>query len=273
MSVIELSSLSLFYSNLKKAPKLSREEEYSLANAWQKKEDYEAAQKLVIANLRSVAAIARQYRHFGLQEMDLIQEGTLGLMKAVKKFDPSRGFRLSTYASWWIKAEINEFVLHSWSIVKLGTNKVHRKIFSGLQKAKNAIAAIDGTHAEEVAKDFNLTSQEYRGITSMFLDRDTSIDMVVDGQSMSQNLESDIQSPEQIVEIKQDKVLENNNLSNAMSKLSSRDAYIIQRRKLQEDPETLKALSEELGVSIERVRQLENRAFDKLKETMLTDED
>lgn len=142
IEVADMSSLSLFYRDVKRVERLSREEEVALARKWHDGQDREAAQQLVVANLYGVAAIAREYRHFGLQEADLIQEGTLGLMHAVKRFDPERGFRLMTYASWWIRAAIHDFILHSWSIVKLGTNKLQRKIFAGLQKAKNAIAAL-----------------------------------------------------------------------------------------------------------------------------------
>jgi len=157
-AVTDMSSLSLFYRDVKRVDRLSREDETLLARRWHDHQDREAAQELVVANLYGVTAIAREYRHFGLQEADLIQEGTLGLMHAVKRFDPERGFRLMTYASWWIRAAIHDFILHSWSIVKLGTNKLQRKIFAGLQKAKNAIAALDGDHVDEVAAEYGVSA-------------------------------------------------------------------------------------------------------------------
>ena len=134
-ATLEMSSLALFSRDVRKTERLNREEEVRLARLWHDDGDREAARQLVVANLYGVAAIAREYRHFGLPEMDLIQEGTMGLMHAVKRFDPDRGFRLMTYASWWVRAAIHDFILRSWSIVKLGTNKLQRRIFSGLQKA------------------------------------------------------------------------------------------------------------------------------------------
>jgi len=265
---LDMSSLSLFYRDVKQTSKLSREEEARLARCWHEHEDREAARELVVANLHGVAAIAREYRHFGLQEMDLIQEGTLGLMHAVKRFDPERGFRLMTYASWWIRASIHDFILRSWSIVKLGTNKLQRRIFAGLQKAKNAIAAMDGRHADEVGAEYGLSGHEYKEAATAFLQRDVSLDVDVDGQSMVSALPSAESSPEEIVEESNWKNHQEMLLAEAMQSLSSRDRHIMVQRHLSEEPATLKDLSEELGVSIERVRQLEKRAMKKMKESL-----
>jgi len=265
---LDMSSLSLFYRDVKQTSKLSREEEARLAKRWHEHEDREAARELVVANLHGVAAIAREYRHFGLQEMDLVQEGTLGLMHAVKRFDPERGFRLMTYASWWIRASIHDFILRSWSIVKLGTNKLQRRIFAGLQKAKNAIAAMDGSHADEVGAEYGLTGHEYKEAATAFLQRDVSLDLDVEGQSMVSALPSSESSPEEIVEESNWKNHQEMLLSEAMQTLSSRDRHIMVQRHLSEEPATLKDLSEELGVSIERVRQLEKRAMKKMKEAL-----
>jgi len=264
-AAVEMNSLSLFYRDIRRSPRLDREAEADLARRWREHHDREAARRLVCSNLYAVAAIAREYRHFGLPEMDLIQEGTIGLMQAVKRFDPDRGFRLMTYAAWWIRAAIHDFILESWSIVKLGTNKLQRKVFSGLQKAKNAIAALDGEHADEVGAEFGLSGNQYQEAAAAFTQRDMSLDASEEGQLVMAALPAPEAGPE-------DTVMENNwqehrrsVLHAAMNDLSERDRTIVERRHLAEEPATLKELSEEFGVSIERVRQLESRALQKLK--------
>jgi len=268
VNAADMSSLSLFYRDVRRVERLSREEEAGLARLWRERQDREAAEKLVVANLYGVAAIAREYRHFGLPEGDLIQEGTLGLMHAVKRFDPDRGFRLMTYASWWIRAAIHDFILHSWSIVKLGTNKLQRKIFAGLQKAKNAIAALDGHHSEEVAAEFGVSEQEYQETASAYLQRDVSLDADVDGQTMVAALPAPEATPEEAVVESDWQDHRQNSLYAALESLSERDRHIVTQRHLCDEPATLKELAEELDVSIERVRQLEKRAMSKLKETL-----
>jgi len=268
----ELNSLALFSRDIRKAPRMDRQEEIRLARLWHDAGDREAARQLVVANLAGVAAIAREYRHFGLPEMDLIQEGALGLMHAVKRFDPERGFRLMTYASWWVRAAIHDFILRSWSIVKLGTNKLQRRVFAGLQKAKNAIAAFDGHKADEVATDYGINGSEYQATANAFLQRDISLDAEYEeGDALVHSLAATDATPEETV-------LESNwnqhrqtALHNAMTTLMVRDRKIIERRHLTEQPATLRELAEEFGVSIERVRQLEARAMKKLKATMAPD--
>ncbi|WP_167632250.1 RNA polymerase factor sigma-32 [Mariprofundus ferrooxydans] len=270
-AALELSSLSLFSREMRKTPRLDRAEETRLARLWHDQGDREAARQLVVANLGGVAAIAREYRHFGLPEMDLIQEGTLGLMHAVKRFDPERGFRLMTYASWWVRAAIHDFILHSWSIVKLGTNKLQRRVFAGLQKAKNAIAAFDGSKADDVAADFGITAGEYQEAAGAFLQRDLSLDCACDegGDAMVHNLESMDASPEQIVTDNNWSEHRQAGLYHALSTLPERDRLILQRRHLSDEPATLKDLSEEFGVSMERIRQLEARAMKQLRESLV----
>jgi len=267
-AVTDMSSLSLFYRDVKRVDRLSREDETLLARRWHDHQDREAAQELVVANLYGVAAIAREYRHFGLQEADLIQEGTLGLMHAVKRFDPERGFRLMTYASWWIRAAIHDFILHSWSIVKLGTNKLQRKIFAGLQKAKNAIAALDGDHVDEVAAEYGVSANEYQETANAYLQRDVSLDADAEGEAMVTALPALGATPEeQVVEANwQDH--QNSQLHRAISELSDRDRQIVMQRHLSEEPVTLKELAEDFSISIERVRQLEKRAMGKLREIL-----
>lgn len=268
-AVTDMSSLSLFYRDIKRADRLSREEETALARRWHDHQDREAAQQLVVGNLYGVAAIAREYRHFGLQEADLIQEGTLGLMHAVKRFDPDRGFRLMTYASWWIRAAIHDFILHSWSIVKLGTNKLQRKIFAGLKKAKNAIAALDGDHVDEVAAEYGISSHEYQETANAYLQRDVSLDAdVEEGEALITALPAPEETPEELVVESNWQDHQNSQLHSALKELSDRDRHIVMQRHLAEEPVTLKDLSEELGISIERVRQLEKRAMNKLREVL-----
>jgi len=270
VKAVEMSSLSLFSRDVRKIPRLDREEERRLAYLWRDQRDREAARQLVMSNMYGVAAIAREYRHFGLPEMDLIQEGALGLMHAVKRFDPDRGFRLMTYASWWVRAAIHDYILRSWSIVKLGTNKIQRRIFAGLQKAKNAIAALDGHHADEVAKDFGMNASEYQEAAHAFIQRDVSLDVACEeGASMVHALPAPEGSPEDILVDSNWEDHRKSVLYSSINKLAERDRIIIERRHLSEEPATLKDLSEEFGVSVERVRQLEARALQRLKESAL----
>ncbi len=261
-----LAPLDMWYRELRQIPKLGREEEVELTKKWIEEQDLQAAHRLLMGNLHAVAAIAREYRHFGLPEMDLIQEGSIGLMKAIQRFDPERGFRLMTYASWWVRAAIHDYILKSWSIVKMGTNKMQRKVFAGLKKAKHAIAAIEGRLDEGVANEYGLSGQEFQHIASSFLQRDVSLDSEFDdGGNMLMALPSPELPPEELVSQQDWKQHQHNLLEGALQQLSDRDRLIIRRRHLTEEPETLKDLAEELGISIERVRQLEARAMKKMK--------
>jgi len=265
---IDLSSLSLFYRDVRRIPRMTREKEMRLARQWRERGDREAARELVVANLYGVAAIAREYRHFGLPEMDLIQEGTLGLMHAVKRFDPERGFRLMTYAGWWVRASMQEFILRSWSIVKLGTSKLQRRIFAGLQHARNSIAALEGHKADEVAADYGLSAAEYQEAAAAYLQRDLSIDADSEGYALVHALPSNDPTPEeQLIEagVQEDR---HERLATALATLSERDRAIVARRHMSEEPATLKELAEEYGVSIERVRQLESRAMQRLRSSL-----
>jgi len=266
LATLEMNSLSLFYRDVRSFPRLGREQEADLARCWREQHDRDAARQLVCSNLYAVAAIAREYRHFGLPEMDLIQEGAIGLMQAVKRFDPERGFRLMTYASWWIRAAIHDFILSSWSIVKLGTNKLQRRVFAGLQKAKNAIAAIDGGRADEVGAEFGLSGNDYQAAAAAFTQRDMSLDADTEGRLMVAALPAPEPGPEETVVENNWQAHRRSLLHNAMSHLNERDRVIVERRHLTDQPATLKELSGEFGISIERVRQLEARAMKRLKE-------
>jgi len=260
-----LTSLEQIHRDLQKIPKLDAEEEANLARKWQKEHDLIAVQQLIMCNLHTVAAIAREYRNFGLPEEDLFQEGTIGLMRAVKGFDPDRGFRLKTYASWWIRAAIHDFILHSWSIVKMGTSKLQRRIFAGLRKAEHAIAALEGRNVDEVGRKYGISGKRYQALASSFLQSDISLDDDSIGRQKVMALPSPARTPEQHV-IDQDwEEFTRQRLESALAILNDRDRHIIELRHISENPSTLKELANELGISIERVRQLESRAIQKIK--------
>ena len=265
----ELDSPALFHRELRKIPPLSREEEVELARKWRDDSDFAAIQRLIMSNLHSVAAIAREYRHFNLPYMDLVQEGTLGLMHAAKRFDPERGFRLKTYAAYWIRATIHDYILRNWSIVKIGTNKLQRKIFAGLQKARHAIAALEGKDAEDIGAEYGVSGEKFQEIAAAFLQRDASLDAEgEDGMTPVVALPAPDPTPEEIAIEEDWQAHRKLVLAEAMGKLTERDRHIIEMRHVQEPPATLKDLAEEFGVSIERVRQLEKRAMKRMKESI-----
>ena len=265
---VDMSSLNLFYRDVRRIERLSVDEERALARRWHAARDLDAARQLVCANLYAVAGIAREYRHFGLPEGDLIQEGTLGLMHAVKRFDPERGFRLITYASWWVRAAIHDFILRSWSIVKLGTNKIQRKVFAGLKQAKATIAAMEGHGTEEVAADLGISGEQFREAAHAYLARDVSLDADVEGRSMVASLEADAPTPEQAVIEADWERFRHARLQESLAGLDARERQILTQRYMADEPATLKQLSEQFGVSIERVRQLEARALKRLKASL-----
>lgn len=260
MKTLELSSLSSFYREIKRTPSLAKEEEYQLAKRWQKHQDTDAAHTLVVSNTYAVAAIAREYRHFHLAEMDLIQEGCIGLMKAIKGFNPDKGFRLMTYANWWIRSAMQEFILHNWRIVKLGTNKLQKRVFASLKFAKEAISSFD-----KLEKD----SPEYQQHAQAWLKQDVSLNADSEGHDLSQQMPSDIDTPEEALIQKNTKQVQQQQLKTALSCLNPRERDIMIQRHLQEPPSTLKELSQDLSISIERVRQLEKKAVQKLRQQML----
>jgi RNA polymerase sigma-32 factor len=265
---VDMSSLSLFYRDVRRVERLSADQELALARHWHAARDLDAARKLVCANLYAVAGIAREYRHFGLPEMDLIQEGTLGLMHAVKRFDPERGFRLMTYASWWVRAAIHDFILRSWSIVKLGTNKVQRKVFAGLKQARTAIAAMEGHGTEAAAADLGISGERFRETANAYLQRDLSLDADVEGRSMVASLEAEEPTPEQAVIEADWAQFRHARLQESLAGLDARERQILTQRYMADQPATLKELAGQFGISIERVRQLEARALKRLREAL-----
>lgn len=269
------TGLSHYLNEIKQFPILSADEELSLAKNFLENGEAEAAHKLVTSHLRLVAKIAMQYRGYGLPVADLISEGNLGLMKAVKKFDPDRGCRLSTYAMWWIKASVTEYILRTWSLVKMGTMSAQKKLFFSLRKAKRKLniidaKSIDPEKAESLAKQFNMSAAEITHMDRRITARDLSLNAPVsnsEGESMEflDILEDDTPSPEVMVSRTQESKSRQKSLKDAMRHLSDRERHIFVERRLKENPITLEQLGQHYGISRERVRQLENRAYNKVE--------
>ncbi|MCC6915646.1 MAG: RNA polymerase sigma factor RpoH [Rhodospirillaceae bacterium] len=271
------SGLSNYLAEIRKFPLLSAQEEYMLARRFADHGDVEAAHKLVTSHLRLVAKIAMGYRYYGLPISDLISEGNIGLMRAVKKFDPERGFRLTTYAIWWIKAAINEFVLASWSLVKLGTDAAQKKLFFNLRKLKARLGVYDEGDipepaAAKIAKRLSVETSEVIDMNRRMWGSDSSLNQIVglDSDTERQELLAD-DTPDQEVQLaeRQERLIRNGLLKVALSKLTPRERKIIEERRLTDNPRTLEEIGIDFGVSRERVRQLENRAFAKLQRFIL----
>jgi RNA polymerase sigma-32 factor len=271
------AGLANYMATIKKFPVLEAGEEYMLAKRYAEHQDATAAHKLVTSHLRLVAKIAMGYRFYGLPVADLISEGNVGLMRAVKKFEPDRGFRLATYAMWWIKAAINEYVLNSWSLVKVGTVAAQKKLFFNLRKLKAKLGVygdgdIPAEAAQKIAKRLDVTTDEVVEMNRRLSRSDASLNQLVveDGDVERQDLLVD-ESPNQetlLVE-RQDRVLGGKLLKDAMTTLTARERRIIEERRLAENPRTLEEIGAEYGISRERVRQIENRAFAKLQKAVL----
>ena len=269
------SGLSRYLNEIKRFPILSADEELLLAKNYLEKGESEAAHKLVTSHLRLVAKIAMQYRGYGLPVADLISEGNLGLMKAVKKFDPQRGCRLSTYAMWWIKASVTEYILRSWSLVKMGTMSAQKKLFFSLRKAKRKLNIIDAQTIDpektaKLAEQFSISEADITHLDRRITARDLSLNAPVsnseeDSMEFIDILEDDTPSPEVLVARTQETELRQKYLKDAMIQLTDRDRHIFIERRLKEDPITLEKLGEHYGISRERVRQLENRAYTKVQ--------
>lgn len=272
------AGLSKYLEEVNNMPFLTEEEEYSLAIAWAKNEDVEAAHKLVTSHLRLVAKIAMGFRGYGLPLSDIISEGNIGLMQAVKKFKPEKGFRLATYAMWWIKASIQEYVLKSWSLVKMGTTAAQKKLFFNLRNLKNRIEAHhDGDlYPEEVkliANELDVSESEVVEMDRRMSGGEYSLNNTVSGEDSEDEwvdfLADEGQNQEEYLAIEQDKNHRVKLLENAMGSLNDREKDIIQKRQLQEKPVTLDELSKVYNVSKERVRQIEARALEKLQSAVM----
>ncbi|MEE4349927.1 MAG: RNA polymerase sigma factor RpoH [Pacificimonas sp.] len=272
------NSLNRYLSEIKKFPILAPEEEYMLAKRWKEHADRDAAHQLVTSHLRLVAKIAMGYRGYGLPVSDLISEGNVGLMQGVKKFEPDKGFRLSTYAMWWIRASIQEFILRSWSLVKIGTTAAQKKLFFNLRRMKAQIDALeDGDlHPDDVKKiatELKVSEDEVISMNRrMARGGDTSLNAPLradEGDSEWQDwLEDDDPLQDQVVAEEQEADVRHDLLVEGLGTLNDRERHIITERRLTEDPQTLEELSHVYDISRERVRQIEVRAFEKLQAAM-----
>ena len=272
------NNLGRYLDHIKKFPMLDADEEYVLAKDWLDKQDTKAAHKLVTSHLRLVAKIAMGYRGYGLPVADLIAEGNIGMMHAVKKFDPEKGFRLATYAMWWIKAAIQEFVLKSWSQVKIGTTASQKKLFFNLRKIKGKINALeDGdlspNQVNHIAKTLDVSEDDVISMNRRMLGGDHSLNAQInrnDGEEAEwQDMLSDERDNQETQFVNnQEKNIRNKMMVEALEHLKLREKDIIIKRRLIDTPKTLEELSQEYKVSRERVRQIETRAFEKLQEAM-----
>ena len=271
-------SLNRYLAEIRKFPLLTAEEEYMLAKRFQEHGDPEAATRLVTSHLRLVAKIAMGYRGYGLPASELISEGNIGLMQGVKKFEPDRGFRLATYAMWWIKASIQEYILRSWSLVKMGTTAAQKKLFFNLRRMKAKLDAFeDGDLKPEdlrkIATDLGVSEEEVTSMNrrmSMGGDASLNVSMREDGEGEWQDLlvdQSALQD-ERIADA-EEKSVRHNMLNEALAALNDREKHILVERRLVDEPKTLEELSQVYGVSRERVRQIEVRAFEKLQRAMM----
>ena len=270
-------SLSLYLSQIKKFPMLDAEEEYMLAKNWKERGNLKAAHKLVTSHLRLVAKIAMGYRGYGLPVSELISEGNIGLMQAVKKFDPDKGFRLATYAMWWIKASIQEYVLRSWSLVKMGTTTAQKKLFFNLKKIKNQIAPeqegdLKDNQVEEISKRLDVDSDEVVNMNRRMMGQEKSLNSPIkagETDEWQDWLVDESLDQELLLSQKQEFDDRKELLKNAMSILNERETKILQARRLNENPKTLEELSAKFKISRERVRQIETKAFEKLQKSMI----
>lgn len=267
--------LSRYFREVWSFPVLEPQEEYMLARRWLEHDDVDAAHKLVTSHLRLVAKIAMNYRGYGLPVADLVSEGNIGLMKAVKKFEPERGFRLSTYAMWWVKAAITEYILRSWSVVKMGTTAAQKKLFFSLRKQKNRLKImdfgdLDSDQAAELAAVMQVSEKDVVNMNRRLAALDVSLNAPLT-QSEDESLEfqdllvDEAPSPETQAAESEEGKLRRRFLEQALAELPERERNILVERRLTDDPVTLKELGKVYGISRERVRQLEVRAFEKVK--------
>ncbi|WP_262694938.1 RNA polymerase sigma factor RpoH [Kordiimonas aquimaris] len=269
-------SLSQYLQDIRKFPMLENDQEYMLAKAWVEHEDREAAHQLVTSHLRLVAKIAMGYRGYGLPVADLISEGNVGMMQAVKRFDPEKGFRLATYAMWWIRAAIQEYILRSWSLVKIGTTAAQKKLFFNLRRIKGQIEAIEEgdllpEHVTSIAEKLSVSEDDVVSMNRRMTAHDHSLNapLRADAEGEWQDwLVDETPDQEVVAADNEEKSIRMTMLQEAMKELNEREQHILTQRRLVEPPKTLEELSQEYGVSRERVRQIEVRAFEKVQKHM-----
>jgi RNA polymerase sigma-32 factor len=270
------SGLSRYLSEIRKFPMLEPNEEFMLAKRWREHEDPEAAHRMVTSHLRLVAKIAMGYRGYGLPLSEIISEGNVGLMQAVKRFDPDRGFRLATYAMWWIRAAIQEYILHSWSLVKIGTTAAQKKLFFNLRKVKGQLKAIEEGDlppetVKEIANRLDVSEGDVVDMNRRMTSHDHSLNapLRIDGEGEWQDwLVDETESQETRLADDQEFGRRHKLLERAMAILNPRERRILNERRLKEEPATLDDLSKEFGISRERVRQIEVRAFEKIQRSI-----
>ena len=270
-------NLAVYLQEIKKFPMLTAEEEYMLAKRYKEHGDSEAAHKLVTSHLRLVAKIAMGYRGYGLPVTDLISEGNVGIMQAVKKFDPEKGFRLATYAMWWIRAQIQEYVLHSWSLVKIGTTAAQKKLFFNLRKIKNQLSSIESgnlspENVREIATRLDVKEGEVIDMENRLFSSDQSLNIRVGDENdleWQDLIEDKNETQETIFEKKDEYIFRKKVFTKALNVLNEREKEIIKLRKLNEKPLKLEELSKKYKISRERVRQIEEKALEKLKKEVL----
>ncbi len=269
-------SLSAYLQDIRKFPMLEANEEYMLAKAWTEHDDKEAAHKMVTSHLRLVAKIAMGYRGYGLPVADLISEGNVGMMQAVKRFDPERGFRLATYAMWWIRAAIQEYILRSWSLVKIGTTAAQKKLFFNLRRLKGQIEAIEEgdlhpEHVTTIAEKLDVSEDDVVSMNRRMTAHDHSLNapLRADAEGEWQDwLVDEAPDQEMVAADKEERTIRLGLLGNAMAELNERERHILTERRLADPAKTLEELSQEYDVSRERIRQIEVRAFEKVQKHM-----
>tara|TARA_Y100000590_G_C15626768_1_gene979659 strand:- start:27 stop:926 length:900 start_codon:yes stop_codon:yes gene_type:complete len=270
-------SLSNYLSQIKKFPMLTAEEEYMLAKSWQDRGNLKSAQKLVTSHLRLVAKIAMGYRGYGLPISELVSEGNIGLMQAVKKFDPEKGFRLATYAMWWIKASMQEYILRSWSLVKMGTTTAQKKLFFNLKKIKNQLSAsntgdMNPEHVNEISKRLNVKKDEVISMNRRMYGKEKSLNAPIKDDDATEWQDWIVDnSLDQELKLSQQQELEERKklMNESLGILNDREKQILVARKLSENASTLEDLSKKYKISRERIRQIETKAFEKLQKAML----
>ena len=276
-SLTSEGGLSVYLAQIKKFPILDAEEEYMLAKNWKERGNLKSAHKLVTSHLRLVAKIAMGYRGYGLPVNELISEGNIGLMQAVKKFDPEKGFRLATYAMWWIKAAIQEYVLRSWSLVKMGTTSAQKKLFFNLKKIKKQIAPYEEgdlkkEQVDQISKKLGVKTEEVVNMNRRMMGQEKSLnDPIKDGEKGEWQdwIVSDDLDQELFVSQKQEMDEKKSLLHQSIKILNNREREILEERKLSSEPKTLEELSKKYKISRERIRQIETKAFEKLQKAML----
>ena len=269
--------LSKYLTQIKKFPMLSAAEEYMLARSWKDRGDLKSAQKLITSHLRLVAKIAMGYRGYGLPVSEMVSEGNIGLMQAVKKFEPEKGFKLATYAMWWIKASIQEYILRSWSLVKMGTTSAQKKLFFNLKKIKNQLSInnkgdLNAEHVEEISKRLNVKKEEVVSMNRRLLGKERSLNAPVkdgDGTEWQDWLVDEKIDQELKLSQQQEFNQRKNLMHDSMNVLNLREREILTARRLSEEVVTLEDLSKKYKISRERIRQIETKAFEKLQKAML----